>query len=80
MRGIMRFPAHSTGWNRPDDLIRIVRDELPATVTFDLWVGAERIWPLAEQVAVQSGQRAGTPVVSNGANQLPAPGQGLTDG
>jgi len=30
----------------PDrDLVTIVRDELPAAVTFELWVGPRRVWP-----------------------------------
>lgn len=33
------------GWATDDDLLRIVRHELPANVVFELYVGARRIWP-----------------------------------
>lgn len=33
------------GWATEDDLLRIVRNELPANVVFELYVGARRIWP-----------------------------------
>jgi len=35
----------SSGWATNADLLRIVRNELPASVTFELHVGARRIWP-----------------------------------
>jgi phage tail-like protein len=35
----------SSGWATEPDLLRIVRAELPASVTFELYVGARRIWP-----------------------------------
>ncbi len=35
----------STGWATEKDLIRIVRNELPASVTFELHAGSRRIWP-----------------------------------
>lgn len=35
----------STGWAAADDLVRIVRAELPASVTFEMSVGPVRIWP-----------------------------------
>ena len=35
----------SAGWATEPDLIRIVRAELPASVTFELHCGARRIWP-----------------------------------
>lgn len=41
----------------PDDFIRIVRDELPATVTFDLWVAGQRIWPSSEEPPERTGHR-----------------------
>ncbi len=50
----------SAGWNSVDDLIRIVRDELPAHVTFELVVAGRVEWPRA--VVAASGQRpAATP-------------------
>jgi phage tail-like protein len=34
----------------PDrDLVTIIREELPATVTFELWVGPRRLWPEVDQ-------------------------------
>lgn len=41
----VRLDLADLGWMHRDDVLRVVRDELPATVTFDLWVGEERIWP-----------------------------------
>ncbi len=35
----------STGWATDADLLRIVRSELPASVTFELFVGDCRLWP-----------------------------------
>jgi phage tail-like protein len=37
--------VRSTGWATEADLLRIVRGELPASVTFELFVGDRRIWP-----------------------------------
>lgn len=52
----VRIDIGSTGWNSPADLVRIIRDELPATVTFDLWVADERIWPNDDVGATRVGQ------------------------
>jgi len=41
----VRLDMSSAGWNRVDDLVRIIRDELPASVGFDLWIAGERVWP-----------------------------------
>ena len=35
----------SAGWATEQDLLRIARAELPASVTFELYVGQRRIWP-----------------------------------
>ena len=51
----VRIDVESTGWNSTNDLVRIVRDELPATVAFDLWVAGERVWPTAAAVGARSG-------------------------
>lgn len=51
----VRLDVESAGWNTPADLVRIVRDELPATVTFDLWIAGERVWPTDEAMAVRTG-------------------------
>jgi phage tail-like protein len=37
--------VRSTGWATEADLLRIVEAELPASVTFELFVGDRRIWP-----------------------------------
>ncbi len=36
----------AAGWATDADLLRIVRAELPASVTFELYVGERRIWPV----------------------------------
>ncbi len=51
----VRLDVESAGWNTTADLVRIVRDELPATVTFDLWVAGERVWPTEAALAVRTG-------------------------
>jgi phage tail-like protein len=65
----VRLDIDSAGWNSADDLVRIIRDELPATVTFDLWIAGERVWPTEEQLAVRTGllprQRTAVPRVSS---------------
>ena len=52
----VRLDIDARGWNSVADLVRIIRDELPATVTFDLWIAGERAWPSDEMTAVHSGQ------------------------
>jgi hypothetical protein len=52
----VRLDIDSAGWNSVADLVRIIRDELPATVTFDLWIAGERVWPNDEQLAARTGQ------------------------
>ena len=52
----VRLGVESVVDNTVDDLIRIVRDELPASVTFDLWVAGERVWPTEDTAATRSGQ------------------------
>ncbi|HZB42674.1 MAG TPA: phage tail protein [Ilumatobacter sp.] len=47
----VRLDMSRTGWSRVDDVVRIVRQELPASVTFDLWVAGERVWPRPEPVS-----------------------------
>src|SRR3954451_36988 len=37
--------VRSTGWATEPDLLRIVRSELPASVTFELFVEDRRVWP-----------------------------------
>jgi phage tail-like protein len=38
----------STGWMSNEDFIEVVRDELPANVRFELFVGEHQIWPTDE--------------------------------
>jgi phage tail-like protein len=64
----VRLDVESAGWNSVADLIRIVRDELPATVTFDLWVAGERVWPTEEALTVRTGQLPRPQVPAGGPN------------
>src|SRR5690606_15963168 len=41
----VRIDMESSGWLSEPDLVRIVRSELPATVSFDLWLAGRRIYP-----------------------------------
>jgi phage tail-like protein len=43
--GHVVLKVRSTGWATEADLLRIVRSELPASVTFELFVADRRIWP-----------------------------------
>lgn len=35
----------SAGWTTPEHLVALITEELPASVTFELWVGGVRLWP-----------------------------------
>lgn len=35
----------SAGWTTPEHLVALITEELPASVTFELWVGGARLWP-----------------------------------
>ena len=65
----VRLDLASAGWNRTADLIRIVRSELPATVTFDLWVAGDKIWPVDQPQTVA--ESASRPRVSAGLGRPP---------
>jgi len=41
----VRMHVESTGWVSEEDFVTLVRDELPAHVTFELFVGGRRVWP-----------------------------------
>lgn len=41
----VRIDIESTGWAATEDLIEIVKAELPATVTFQLSVAGRTVWP-----------------------------------
>lgn len=49
----------SPGWATAADLLRIVRNELPASVTFELHVGSRRLWPPEPE----SGGESGIPIM-----------------
>ena len=59
----VRLDLERSGWLADADLVRIVRDELPATVSFDLWVAGRRLHP-ADEVPPADAPRVG---------QLPTP-------
>jgi phage tail-like protein len=41
----VRIRVESSGWTTEDDLLDLVRSELPASVSFELAVGDRTIWP-----------------------------------
>jgi phage tail-like protein len=41
----VRMQVESTGWVPEDDFVAVVVDELPAQVTFELWVQDRQLWP-----------------------------------
>jgi len=45
---IVYIDVDYVGWNRFDDLIRIIESELPATVVFQLTIAGKRVWPRGE--------------------------------
>lgn len=44
----VRMTVESTGWLPEQDFVDLVRDEVPAHVYAELYVGARRIWPAQE--------------------------------
>ena len=44
----VRLEVASTGWANEEDLLSILRSELPASVTFELIVAGRRVWPPAD--------------------------------
>jgi phage tail-like protein len=42
----VRIHVESSGWTTPDDLVALVRGELPASVSFELTVGESTVWPV----------------------------------
>lgn len=55
----VRIAVDSTGWATEDDLIVMVRSELPASVTFELRIGDDLVWPVSapdrELLSVRAG-------------------------
>lgn len=43
--GWARLYVESTGWLTEEDFIEVVRDEVPAHVSVEIFVGGRRIWP-----------------------------------
>src|SRR5262249_17458217 len=41
----VRMAVESSGWATEADLLRIIRSELPAGVTFELRIGGRLVWP-----------------------------------
>ncbi len=42
----------SSGWTTPEHLLELITEELPASVTFELWVGGTQLWPAVRQSAL----------------------------
>jgi phage tail-like protein len=63
----VRVEVESTGWLSEADFIEVVRDEVPANASVELWVGARRIWPREGPAApeVEPGHTAGAAVTAN---------------
>ncbi len=59
----VRMRVQSTGWVSEYDFVAVVEDELPANVTFELFLGDRRLWP------APSPFEAGTPSLPG---ELPA--------
>jgi phage tail-like protein len=51
----VRMQVETSGWVSEDDFLTLVRDELPAQVTFELLVGGRQLWPLAPDPAQPQG-------------------------
>jgi hypothetical protein len=46
----VRISLDSSGWTTDDDLLDLVRGELPAAVSFELTVGDRVVWPMTASV------------------------------
>jgi phage tail-like protein len=46
----VRMRVASTGWLSDDDFIELVADEIPANVTFELFVGDRQLWPVVPAI------------------------------
>lgn len=63
-------PAHvhltmdSPGWNTVGDLIRIIRAELPASVSFDLEIAGRLVWPPPPGAAIPDVEPVAPPAVA----------------
>jgi phage tail-like protein len=45
----VRITVESTGWLAETDFVELVRDEIPAHVRAELYVGDRRVWPAGEE-------------------------------
>ena len=43
--------VEGTGQMSVRDFVSVVRDELPAHTSFEIWVGTDRVWPIVEEAA-----------------------------
>jgi phage tail-like protein len=47
----VRIKVESSGWTTEQDLLALVRSELPASVSFELTIGDRAVWPKISSVA-----------------------------
>ena len=47
----VKIKVESSGWTTEDDLLDLVRSELPASVSFELTIGDRTIWPKTPSLA-----------------------------
>jgi phage tail-like protein len=45
----VHIEVQPTDWPTETDLVRILREEIPAACTFDLWIGGRQVWPRSDQ-------------------------------
>jgi phage tail-like protein len=48
----VKMKVDSTGWATEKDFIALVRDEIPANVSFELFIRNRRVWPAQDVEAV----------------------------
>lgn len=53
--GHVHIEVLSLGWATEDDLIALIQSDLPASVSFDLHVGARQLWPREDALVGSSG-------------------------
>lgn len=56
--GHVHIEVVSLGWATEDDLVALVQAELPASVSYDLYVGAQRLWPRDPALVAAGGTEA----------------------
>jgi phage tail-like protein len=50
----VRMMVRSTGWLEEQDFVALIRDEIPAHVRAELWLGPRQIWSSASGGAIES--------------------------